>query len=132
MNCDNKCDGATLGARLRAARLAAGLTQAELARHAGVSTQAINQLEVGRSQTMKAGTAHAVQKATGYRSLWILEGKGPQTVRDADMSPSAAALLRSIEERIDGMSDAEVDKLTRFVDSVLNLALTERKRDPTD
>jgi predicted ATPase/DNA-binding XRE family transcriptional regulator len=53
------------GAQLRALRLAAGLTQSELAARAGVSPDAVAALERGRRQHPRAATVRALSAALG-------------------------------------------------------------------
>ncbi len=64
-------DGARLGARLRALRLAAGLTQAELARRTGIHRPNIARVEAGR-HTPSLETLARIAKAIGVPTTRVL------------------------------------------------------------
>ncbi len=63
----------SLGARLRLARLQAGLTTAELARRLGVARETVSAWEHGR-QEPKASYLRAIAEVTGSSADWILFG----------------------------------------------------------
>jgi transcriptional regulator with XRE-family HTH domain len=64
-----------MGARLRAARKAAGMNQEQLAERAG-----INQSTVSDIENDEQGTAYAPELAAplGVEALWLKTGKGPR------------------------------------------------------
>jgi transcriptional regulator with XRE-family HTH domain len=80
-------DGARLGARLRALRLEAGLTQAELARRTGIHRPNIARVEAGRhtpSLETLARLAQAIGVSTSHVLVEDVSGGGtPETPRDA-------------------------------------------------
>jgi DNA-binding XRE family transcriptional regulator len=67
-------DGARLGARLRELRLAAGLTQAELARRTGIHRPNIARVEAGR-HTPSLETLARLASAIGVPTTVVLSGK---------------------------------------------------------
>lgn len=75
----------TLAQRLAYARQEAGLTQADLAKKAGVSPQTINFVENGRNK----GTKHiiAIAKVLGVTATWLDSGKGE--MREVSLRPVA-------------------------------------------
>jgi DNA-binding XRE family transcriptional regulator len=66
-------DGATLGRRLRTLRLAAGLTQAELARRTGIHRPNIARVEAGR-HTPSLETLARLAQAIGVPTTRVLSG----------------------------------------------------------
>jgi DNA-binding XRE family transcriptional regulator len=66
-------DGATLGRRLRSLRLAAGLTQAELARRTGIHRPNIARVEAGR-HTPSLETLARLAQAIGVPTTRVLSG----------------------------------------------------------
>ncbi|HET6339692.1 MAG TPA: helix-turn-helix transcriptional regulator [Polyangiales bacterium] len=70
----NAVDGARLGARLRELRLAAGLTQAELARRTGIHRPNIARVEAGR-HTPSLETLARLASAIGVPTTVVLSGK---------------------------------------------------------
>ena len=65
-----------LNERIKAARVKAGLTQAQLARMCGIAAPSLNQLECGRTKTMKHETAKALASALGVSEGWLAFGEG--------------------------------------------------------
>ncbi|WP_205191562.1 LexA family transcriptional regulator [Burkholderia sp. LMG 13014] len=78
-----------LATRLQHARMSQNITQAELARRAGVSQSTIANVESGRN----AGTKFLVPlaDALGVHVRWLLEGRGPVQVRSSDKPGSVVA-----------------------------------------
>lgn len=70
----------SLASRLRAERVAAGLTQKALADQAGVSKQAISSVEAGKTKGLKGDTLDRVTRALGVSPRWLLTGKGPKAL----------------------------------------------------
>lgn len=60
--------------RLRALRLAAGLTQQQLANHAGVAQSVVTAVEQGRKADVRATTALALARALGVSVERLLAG----------------------------------------------------------
>lgn len=70
----------SLASRLRAERVAAGLTQKALADQAGVSKQAISSVEAGKTKGLKGDTLDRLTRALGVSPRWLLTGKGPKAL----------------------------------------------------
>ncbi len=66
----------TIANRLKEAREAAGLTQPELAKRAGVSAGTIGNVESGARKNPRE--LLAIAKAVGVRAEWLRDGKGPR------------------------------------------------------
>jgi SOS-response transcriptional repressor LexA len=79
----------TVGQRLKYARELAGLTQAELAKAAGVTQQSIQQLEQGLHKSSRA-LVHMAE-ALSVRPAWLAKGQGEMrasTARGPDVTGS--------------------------------------------
>lgn len=70
----------TLGARVRYARKAAGLSQKALAAAIGVKQPTISELENGESRD--STYLPEIERETGFRAMWIKTGRGPEKVED--------------------------------------------------
>ena len=78
--------GMSIGSRVKQARKAAKMTQAELAARTGLNQSTISDLEVGKSH----GTTYvaSLASAMGVSPLWVETGKGPMTVESSsDITP---------------------------------------------
>lgn len=84
-------DGVRIGARLRALREAAGLTQAEIARRTGIHRPNIARVEAGR-HTPSLETLSRLAGAIGVPTTRVLEANQP----DAASSSERAALSSSV------------------------------------
>ncbi len=75
----------TLAKRLKNARLAAGLSQGEAAKSAGMKQPSLSALENGGAKA----TSHITKFASiyGVNALWLAEGKGPR--KPGDHTPTA-------------------------------------------
>jgi len=90
-------DGVHLGARLRALRVAAGLTQAELARRTGIHRPNIARVEAGR-HTPSLETLSRLASAIGVPTTRVLEGNqlgGASSVDSVVDSASRTVASRS-------------------------------------
>lgn len=90
-------DGVHLGARLRALRVAAGLTQAELARRTGINRPNIARVEAGR-HTPSLETLSRLASAIGVPTTRVLEGDqlgGASSVDSVVDSASRSAASRT-------------------------------------
>ena len=62
----------TTGERIKAARIAAGLTQKELAEKVGVKFSAIHKYETGMIVNLKRETIAALASALGVKPSWLM------------------------------------------------------------
>jgi SOS-response transcriptional repressor LexA len=85
-----------LSNRIKEAMTFAGKNQSQLALEAGISTSAVSQLMTGRVKSLKAETAAALEKSTGYRATWLVTGKGPKFVLDKSNVSSAPIGTRQV------------------------------------
>lgn len=96
---DNVC--MSTGERLKQARKAAGMTQAELAKKVGMAQATISELEGGKS----SGTTQiaSIALALKVNSLWLETGKGSPTLDkhppQTDDEAAFLALYRRLEPR---------------------------------
>lgn len=90
-------DMSTYAERLAAARQATGMTQAQLARAAGLKNQSIiGSLESGYRKS--TSYTPALANALGVSALWLAEGKGQQTLNDST-EPSELGRAHTAEEK---------------------------------
>lgn len=78
----------SIGARIRAARTAKGLTQQRLAQLVGVRQTSISDLERGESKSPAASTLVALSRVLDVNHEWLVTGRGTM----------AAAVAPTIEE----------------------------------
>lgn len=92
----------TTGERIKAARIAAGMTQSELAEKVGVKFSAIHKYETGLIVNLKRDTIGKLAKALGVKPSYLLcVGEEPET-EEVELSPEEAELLeifRSLQEQ---------------------------------
>lgn len=81
-----------LAERIRAARLAAGLSQSELARRIKRNASAVNHMESGRSKALKSETVLALASALSVSAYWLETGLGSPTA-DARLSPEEGEVI---------------------------------------
>lgn len=86
---------ATYGARLRAARKAAGLTQKELGRLVGQASTTIANLEQGNSRNSTRTAALA--RALGVRPEWLEDGYGSMTAAGTPPAPAIPPVSARIQ-----------------------------------
>jgi transcriptional regulator with XRE-family HTH domain len=66
----------SIGNRIRALRLACGITQSELGRRIGISAPAITQLERSLSRMPKGFVLAGLCRELSTNSAWLLNGQG--------------------------------------------------------
>lgn len=71
-----------LSDRIREALIGSGKSQAQIAVETRKSPGAVSQWLDGRIKGLRAETAEALERATGYRAAWLVTGKGPKFVLD--------------------------------------------------
>lgn len=77
-----------LSDRIKEALTYARKNQSQLAAETGITTSAVSQLVTGRVKSLKAETAAAIERSTGYRASWLVTGKGPKFVLDNNIQPA--------------------------------------------
>lgn len=98
----------TIGTRIKEAREAAGLNQAQLAARIGVERQAISQLESGVTKNPKPANLLKIARVTGYSIVWLIEGRGPRNAKEAaedwldlsNLDPQSKAALRALMDSL--------------------------------
>jgi transcriptional regulator with XRE-family HTH domain len=78
--------------RIKEAMDSARLTKAGLARATKASPGAITQWLTGETKSLKAETATSIERATGYRASWIVDGKGAKLIADLPSNPPLATV----------------------------------------
>lgn len=82
--------------RIQIALTHAGKSQATVAREMGITPSAITQWLSGRTKTLKAETALALERVTGVKAAWIATGTGQKFVdvtSAQDLFPSSVQLV---------------------------------------
>lgn len=67
----------TLAERIKLALAKSGLSQAELARRAGIAQPSVNGWVSGATKSMRANVAVKAARALGVRTEWLANGTGP-------------------------------------------------------
>jgi transcriptional regulator with XRE-family HTH domain len=93
-------DPTGVGARIREARLSAGLTQDELSDLVGVGMRQIQYYESGDSNPYR--TLQRIAEATGTSVGWFLHGDAP-TERSAEELVERLEALEAGQERVEGL-----------------------------
>lgn len=83
-----------LSDRIKEALAYARKNQSQLAAETGITTSAVSQLITGRVKSLKAETAAAIEKSTGYRASWLVTGKGPKFDLDNNVQPAVIGARR--------------------------------------
>jgi transcriptional regulator with XRE-family HTH domain len=91
----------TLAERIRDARTRVGLSQVELAKKCGIAAPSINQLESGKSKSMRQATLLRMAKAVGQSPEWLAFGNGslselPPTSRNSTFEQEFLADFRRL------------------------------------
>ena len=86
----------TLSERLEAARVAAGVSQADIARAAGVSTASVSDWFSGATKSLKTKSAMATARFLGVSLDWLTTGQGPMALS----STAAPTLLSPADDNI--------------------------------
>lgn len=88
---------AALGARIRSARLAQGLTQDQLARAVGVTRSAVAQWETGRAGQV-GGNLARIGRVLGTSAAYLLNGEELPGAASPPLRGDEMALLRAYQE----------------------------------
>jgi transcriptional regulator with XRE-family HTH domain len=83
----------TLGERIRQARIRYGMSQAELARRIGISTQGMNLIEAGKTPDPAASRVREIARVLGVSADYLLGLRDDQT---SETLPTALALAGSV------------------------------------
>jgi transcriptional regulator with XRE-family HTH domain len=100
--------------RLRAARLALGMTQAQLARKAGLSVSTIRDLESGKNRA----TTRLLQiaKALRVNPAWLETGKGQkEPVTQVDGAYLVAESLQDLAEKLLDKGPETIAELIKLI-----------------
>ncbi len=111
---------ATIGARIREARAAASLSQAELAQRVGVAQAAISRIERDETQDPGVLIVAGIAKALGLTLDQLVEGQ---------VMPRAPR--RSIEERVAQLEDEMVIALRTARDALALAQQLQQTRAPS-
>ncbi len=77
-----------LAERIKEAITHSGKTQAQIAAETSKSAGAVTQWLDGTTKSLRADTAAALERATGYRATWLVTGKGPKLVDAQNVAPA--------------------------------------------
>jgi transcriptional regulator with XRE-family HTH domain len=92
----------TTGERIKAARIAAGMTQSELAEKVGVKFSAIHKYETGLIVNLKRDTIGKLAKALDVKPSYLLCVDEEPETEEVELSPDEAELIeifRSLQEQ---------------------------------
>lgn len=86
----------TLAERIREAIQHSGKSQAQIATETGKSPGAVTQWLDGSTKSLRADTAAALERATGYNATWLVTGKGTKLAANLPNVVPAPVGARSI------------------------------------
>ena len=104
----------TTGDRIRKARLAAGLTQKELAEKIGVKFSAIHKYETGMIKNLKRETIAALAEALDVKPSWLM---CMDDKKESD--PKEIELDIELLHRLMTLTPEELEKVDGFVQGIL-------------
>lgn len=115
---------ATIGERIREARLANNMTQSELAAKVGLKFSAIHKYEAGLVVNLKRDTISALAIALDVSPSWLMclddnvagEKKEPDP-QIGSLSPTKQRLL----DAVDDLTDSQIDKLLGIISEAKKL-----------
>jgi transcriptional regulator with XRE-family HTH domain len=113
-------EGASIGARVRAARGRLGWTRESLAHHSDLSWSAIEQIESGRRRNTRPDTLKALSKALGVTIDYLVSGESA-----APMFNHQLLMYRDDDTFVDGAAPFLTDGMER--DEALLAITTKRK-----
>ena len=103
-----------LGRRLRAARLYAGLTQADLAEKAGVAQSAVSRIE--REEAETTGFVVLFAKICGVRAEWLALNDGEMLNSSKKYDKKIEAVMLLMEDMPEYKKDILVSTSTAFAE----------------
>jgi transcriptional regulator with XRE-family HTH domain len=103
-----------LGHRLKQLRLLAGMTQQQLARQLGVSTQQMQKYESGINQ-MAVGQLLAVARAFDVAVVDVFDGYDSGTPLDPPLEPNTSRMLLNVMQSFLQLGPKRQDALIRLV-----------------
>ena len=101
--------------RVKLARELAGFSQAELARRTGMSQPSINDLESGRTQSLRGPNLIRGAKALGQTPEWLATGGGVQCEPPLPPPPPATNEHAALLESFTKLTAAEKKIVVRMV-----------------
>lgn len=116
----------TLADRIREA-MGTGMKPADLAREAGVTQAAVSQWLDGTTKSLKAEKAARIEAATGYRANWIVTGKGPKKVSEAESAPEDQQLLDEYRQVLLDLNDIPPPRRDRLIEAIRAAAAETRE-----
>lgn len=111
----------TLADRIIKVRSELGLSQAEFGRLIGKSRSAINQIEKGDTKSLKASTAAAIEKASGFSGLWVETGKGGERSRPGTLPDGSEGQIDKIYRGLLALPKEHRDKIEAEIDFLISL-----------
>lgn len=89
-----------IGQRVKALRVASGLSQTALAKSIGLTQGALSQIETGSVVTIRGETLVRLAGALGANAQWIQSGKGSPVAATVDTvdESEAIAIFRALKE----------------------------------
>lgn len=119
----------TTGARIKQARLAAGLTQTELADKIGVKFSAIHKYETGMVKNLKRDTIAALARALDVKPSWLMCMDDPEPVSDIIPMPIERE-ERDIDPIWDGLNEDGQTSLCEYGNFLLGQEKYRSKETP--
>lgn len=95
-----------------------GFTKADLARKVGVTGSAVNQWLSGDTKSLKASVAQDLERVTGYRADWIINGWLPKRVGELRTINAVPLITSAQAAQWDYLCDTyQADSSTRWMAS---------------
>lgn len=110
----------TLAERINEILQSTGLSQAELARAAGVTEPAVVHWLSGNTHSLKGVVAARIEATTGFRAAWVASGKGQKLIspsQEEDMLlPREVELITALRQLSPQQQEAFLAKIREEVE----------------
>ncbi len=110
------CGMETLAERITHIRESLGLSGAAFGRKIGISRSAVNQIELGGTQALKASTIVAIERISGFNGEWIESGRGPQRKRTGTLPKGTEDQITRIYAELINLPQEYRDKIESDID----------------
>lgn len=109
----------SLSERLQEAIEASGKSKAEIARACNITQASINHWMTGKTRSLRAETALALEQITGFSAVWLTSGRGPKLAEHTSQEPRQTTEMRSLEKVLQAIPEGK--RLVAYQDALQTL-----------